>query len=154
LVDLENISHPGDSPLLEIPVTILPITNLNNNSLLRNAVSWFRPSIRHGGPNREKTKHLLWLRPRKGNLNDLILIVKQATLEKRSYIELMLHSSELMPGGSPTFPTEKDIELLYHDLEILFETVKENFVGVTLKEYYQKFLNYTISLSESTPRHA
>ena len=50
----------------------------------------------------------------------------------------MLHSLELMPGGSPTFPKPRDIEFLYHNLEMLFDEIQDKFIGATLKEYYQK----------------
>jgi hypothetical protein len=42
-----------------------------------------------------------------------------------------------MPGGSPTFRTEKDIEGLYHDLETLFNFLSDKVQGMTLAEYYQ-----------------
>jgi hypothetical protein len=52
----------------------------------------------------------------------------------------MLHSSEFMPGGSPIFPTEADIENLYTDLGALFAAArKAGFRGTTLAEYAQAF---------------
>ena len=47
-----------------------------------------------------------------------------------------------MPGGSPYFTNCKDIEVLYHNLEIIFDDIKDNFVGATLKEYYKKEIEY------------
>ena len=40
-------------------------------------------------------------------------------------MELMLHSSELMPGGSPTFRREEQIETLYADLEKVFKEAQK-----------------------------
>jgi hypothetical protein len=40
-----------------------------------------------------------------------------------------------MPGGSPTFKNEEQIELLYQDLEGLFEFLKPLAKGMTLSEY-------------------
>ena len=51
----------------------------------------------------------------------------------------MLHSSEMMPGGSPTFKTQESIEILYRDLERLFQHVSKNYEGITLREYCEKF---------------
>ena len=65
-------------------------------------------------------------------------MVRKAIEEKRDYLEFMLHSSELMPGGSPRFPTERDIEKLYNDLEVLFEETAKIFAGATMQEYYTK----------------
>ena len=47
----------------------------------------------------------------------------------------MLHSSEFMPGGSPSFPTAEAIEKLYRDMEKLFAAAAPFFRGATLTEY-------------------
>lgn len=39
---------------------------------------------------------------------------------RRDYVQFTLHSSELMPGMSPNFPQQEDIEALYDDLEVIF----------------------------------
>lgn len=44
-------------------------------------------------------------------------VVEQTLTQGNDYVEYMLHSSEYMPGGSPTFQNERDIERLYADLE-------------------------------------
>lgn len=55
------------------------------------------------------------------------------------YLEFMLHSSELMPGGSPYFEDESSIEQMYSDLEEIFSYVKSlGYTGITLTEYYNK----------------
>jgi hypothetical protein len=59
--------------------------------------------------------------------------------EPLDYVEFMLHSSELMPGGSPSFPGEAEIERLYENLETLFEAASGKFVGATLSEYRAAF---------------
>ncbi len=41
-----------------------------------------------------------------------------------------------MPGGSPTFLNEWDIERLYEDIEVLFERIACRFSGRTLTEFY------------------
>jgi hypothetical protein len=42
-----------------------------------------------------------------------------------------------MPGGSPTFKNEQDIERLYADLESFFSWLAPQVKGMTLAEYYQ-----------------
>jgi hypothetical protein len=44
-------------------------------------------------------------------------VVQQTLAQGNDYVEYMLHSSEYMPGGSPTFKNQQDIERLYADLE-------------------------------------
>lgn len=75
----------------------------------------------------------VWLRPNGANLKDMLYIVDKT--RNRDYIEFMLHSSELMPGGSPTFKTKQSIEKLYSDLSILFAEIGRTRTGITLSEY-------------------
>ena len=61
-------------------------------------------------------KHVLFgrklqLRPDGRNLKDMLRFLELA--ENDGHLMFMLHSSELMPGGSPTFKTREDIEKLY-----------------------------------------
>lgn len=58
-----------------------------------------------------------WLRPMGGNVETMKKVVEQTLTQGNDYVEYMLHSSEYMPGGSPTFQNERDIERLYADLE-------------------------------------
>lgn len=135
-LDQENISFRGDSSLLEIPVTIV--------STQRFGINLFHRAFKNFSLAQRALNHLFpsvhWLRPNGRNLSDLLHIVRQANRDKRSYIEVMLHSSELMPRGSPTFTKDKDIEALYDDLDILFGVVHDKFIGATLTEYYQWFM--------------
>lgn len=136
-LDLADISRPGNSPLLEIPVSIVcpqrPLIDwlrmfIKNSWLERRVLNRFFPPIQ-------------WLRPNGRNRRGLLYIMQRAINERKSSVEFMLHSSELMPGASPTFPDDKDIEALYDDLEVIFDLAQDQFTGATLTEYYQKFLN-------------
>jgi len=129
----KNISRSGKSSILEVPMTIiqpgqrmfLMLSKIfQGNIKIRELLSKIFP--------------ILQFRPNGRNRKDLLRIVQYCHRHKKPYIEFMLHSSELMPGGSPTFKTERSIELLYEDLECVFELVKEKYVGATLAEYYQK----------------
>jgi hypothetical protein len=52
----------------------------------------------------------------------------------------MLHSSELMPGGSARFDSSAKIEKLYEDIESVFEKSKNlGFTGATTSEYRRVF---------------
>lgn len=126
-MDLDRIDRPGRSPLLELPMTIR-----------RGRRSWAR-----GWPRLTERLPLVgpkltisrWLRPRRGNLDEMLQLVHEAAAERSPYIEFMLHSSEFMPGGNPTFVTAQDVERLYADLEQLFEVIAAHFEGATLSEY-------------------
>jgi hypothetical protein len=62
-------------------------------------------------------------------------LVRQVTNTGSTYVEFMLHSSELMPGGSHTFSTSESIEALYADVEKVFKAAASSFSGMTLTEY-------------------
>jgi hypothetical protein len=68
-------------------------------------------------------------------------VAERCLAQGNDYVEFMLHSSEFMPGGSPTFKTQQDIEVLYRDLEQLFAWLQQRTVGMTLAEYYQLKVN-------------
>ncbi len=81
----------------------------------------------------------LWLRPNGSNLRQMVYLLKKVELSKADYVMFMLHSSELMPGGSPTFATKEDIEKLYQDLDCLFARATEGFQGVCLRDYAREY---------------
>ena len=81
-------------------------------------------------------KQPLWLRPNGKNLNEMKYIIRKISLENNSnYLMFMLHSSELMPGGSPTFRTEDSIEKMYRDVEKIFSMISDKYQGVTVREF-------------------
>ena len=112
-MDLDRIDCEGDSPLLEVPVSIVAKSNV--------------PPIAS------------WLRPNGRNRDSMLAILELAHEEQWPCVEFMLHSSELMPGGSPTFQTQDDIEALYDDLELLLSKAAEKFRGQTLSEFYNEY---------------
>jgi hypothetical protein len=112
-MDLDRIDCEGDSSLLEVPVSIVLKTNV--------------PPITS------------WLRPNGQNRDSMVAILELACKEQWACAEFMLHSSELMPGGSPTFQTQDDIEALYDDLELLLSQAVEKFRGQTLSEFYDDY---------------
>ena len=115
--------HP--SGIMEVPMTSKRVRH------------WAEGSVRHKAACIIKGDEL-WLRPLKKSLNDLIFLSENVAKEKNGNLEFMLHSSELMPGGSPYFKSEEDIEVLYNILDQYFTWVYSNgYCGMTLGEYAQ-----------------
>jgi len=114
--------------VLEIPVTIRHT----------NKVFWpERLSIKtvlRTGCQMIKGKNI-WMRPDGRNVKELFWLADKQLCSEDDYLMFMLHSSELMPGGSPIFQTKESIERLYRHLEMIFEKVAQNYVGSTLAEY-------------------
>jgi hypothetical protein len=136
-IDPDDIGCPGDSPLLEVPMTIVAFhyavpLKVGRELLMRN---------RYGAAlARRLLPELAWLRPKGGSSSQLQSVLAATLREGRDYAEFMLHSSEFMPGGSPTFPDERSIEALYESLEALFEAVRASFDGRTLREYHDRYV--------------
>ena len=80
-----------------------------------------------------------WIRPNRFTDEKIRQMKKviDSCEKNEQYIMFMIHSSELMPGGSPNFKTKEDIEKLYKVIEAIFSYAKsKGYIGMTLKEYY------------------
>ena len=128
VVDLNQPQRPGRSSLLEVPMTVVP------SSLYRWLPQAYAvPLVRRWSWAWQPTHH--WLYPDGRNLPAMLGIVKQAVAQRWPHLEMVLHSSELMPGGSPSFPDGQSIEALYRDLRVLFRSVVGHFRGMTLGDF-------------------
>jgi hypothetical protein len=131
-IDLNQIDRPSDSPLLEVPLSVIetfwaPIVAcqpVKPPKLLQRISRRFMPIILEMVP-----------RDTRRNGRYMQKILRHALVHRRPCVTLAIHSSELMPGGSPFFPTSASIERLYDRLEILFSAASESFLGMTLSEF-------------------
>jgi len=112
-----------NSGILEIPPTII-------DSSLEKRVNRI---IHQPMQIKEILNEKIWLRPNGTNLKDMLYIVEHT--QDKNYIEFMIHSSELMPGGSPCFKTKQSIENVYRDLDILFSEISKKRRGISLTGY-------------------
>lgn len=135
-VDLNDISRAGESTLLEVPLTII-------KRRWPPVIDGMRRLVRHvqlGERVMRKVFPILrWLYPDGRNGVALRSIMKTAREEGRDYVELAIHSSELMPGGRAKFSTAENVERLYGGLETLFSEARVGFEGITLSDYYNRF---------------
>jgi hypothetical protein len=116
--------------LVELPVTI------------RKRRDIFQSKSPVGMIYRARHPNMVWLRPRGNNLRQMLWLVETIGAEKGTdYIMFMLHSSEMMPGGSPNFKTPEDIESMYKDLEKVFNLASKVFEGAAIGEFGTEFLN-------------
>jgi hypothetical protein len=132
-LDLEDLSRPGDSGLLEVPVTVLS----RRRPVMRMIPEAFRshPFVLRAT---ERLFPVRRLTPTLKNLDRLVDITREAA-RRVGHAELAIHSSEMMPGGSPSFRTSESIEALYVALERLFDVVRSEFRPVTLIEFHGSF---------------
>jgi hypothetical protein len=118
----------SNTSLWEVPVTIRKLHNIPGAG---NGLRKIAASAKHAllGKN-------VWLRPNGNNLHEMTALIDHIQHSDSDYLMIMLHSSELMPGGSPTFKTPESVERLYGDLEQIFTRIAQNFKGATLNDYY------------------
>lgn len=112
-----------DRRLLEIPPTIIPTSLLHR----------IKEILKKPYDTNEIWKKKIWLRPNGNNVDEMLYIANKR--KRTSYLEFMIHSSELMPGGSPLFATEKSIDKLYQNINTVFEIIAKFYDGITLSEY-------------------
>lgn len=121
-----------NSELMEIPMTIRKIHIFKNN----NSKNIMKVA-------KEMTHFILgryqWVRPDSSfDKNKIVEIIDKCN-KKNEYIMFMIHSSELMPNGSPNFKTKEDIEKLYEIIEYIFKYAKDlGYIGITLREFYER----------------
>jgi hypothetical protein len=131
-LDLNNIRQAGSSKLLEVPVTIKP----NYHPTVQRAYHRFEDRLLGRVLHRLLGPPYIWLRPNGENIDDMLDVVGWAFEQRVPVLEFMVHSSELMPGGSPNFQTREQTEHLYVHLKRLFGRLSSlGALGMTLAEY-------------------
>jgi hypothetical protein len=130
-----DISAPTTGGLLEVPMTI------RSSGVYRKAPWVYRIPLLRQTTNRLVSPALNHVCPTESNLRGMLRAAREARAASAIHTAFTLHSSELMPGGSPSFRSAEDIERLYADLEILFEELSTWCRGMTLKEFHVWFRN-------------
>lgn len=138
-LDDGDISRVGNSPLLEIPVTVVPRYDKILWAIYNNVIPQGSKPARFlfkqiFGPSVE------WFRPARGKLTSLMKVAQRKLESGADYIMFMLHSCEFMPGGSPQFRNENDIDALYEAIEEVFQWLHDHGVtGLTCHQFYNVF---------------
>ncbi|APF17859.1 hypothetical protein Calab_2316 [Caldithrix abyssi DSM 13497] len=132
-----NIKEKGDSSVLEVPVTV-GFNKKLPQWLAKNYIDL--PNI---GLRRLLKKFwgldLYWLRPSYANLNQMIELSEHLIRSGVSFLNMMFHSNELMPGGSKYCKTQDDVDRYLKRLDDYFTYLNANHSVryVQLREMYQ-----------------
>lgn len=120
---VKNTSHYIGN-VYEVPATVRNFRNCLNGSLKHRIKSMIKGED-------------VWLRPALSSLSVMKKLMTNVNREKDTdVLEFMIHSSELMPNGSPYFKTEHDINKLYQTMEEVFAYAKKlQYEGIALNEY-------------------
>jgi hypothetical protein len=143
----------GTSRLLEVPVTILYVNGMMRRSrVLRAAYGRYRKTPFARLLNRVFTVAPQWFRPFPDMTVDRLRAVHHAASHLAlPAIEMMFHSSELMPGGSPHNPTKDAVEYLYERLDTLLAYLSaEGVQGTTLSGFAKLVENGSVTIAAPT----
>lgn len=138
-LDPSDISAPAARGLLEVPLTV------RSGRLYRSAEWAYRIPLLRRAANK-LSPGLRWLCPAESGLDEMLAAARQAREEGPDHVEFMLHSSELMPGGSPSFRDAADVDRLYESLVILFAKLATWCRGMTLQEFEAQYANRSAAL--------
>jgi hypothetical protein len=137
-LDEDDVCRPGRSALLEVPVTILDLgPGFARNERLRDLYIRHRRTLPGRALNKLFRLDPQWFRPFGHMSGERLISVYEGALKAGlPAVEMMFHSSELMPGGSPYNPDEAAIEGLYERLEAVFGRLRaDGCTGATLTEF-------------------
>lgn len=109
--------------LWEIPMTTDIKRSFHGASLKRRMVNLLRGEQR-------------WLRPALQSVGEMERLIQDSLNKGSSYLMFMIHSSELMAGGSPYCSSEEDVRNYLQKLEAIFGKVQGLGKGYSLREYY------------------
>lgn len=129
----DDVRVPGASTILEIPVSSATSPALPK-ALERHFTSL--PSIPWRGYLKRLGLRAVWLRPSYSKVEDAKALASALVARGVPTLNMLFHSSELIPGGSPYNRTESDVDRFFERLEVIFDHIMNRLEarGVTYAE--------------------
>jgi hypothetical protein len=129
----EDVKAPGTSTVLEIPVSAATTPALPK-SLERLYASM--PAIPWRGYLKRLGLRAIWLRPSYSSVEDAKTLASALVARGVPTLNMLFHSSELVPNGSPYNRTDADLDRFFERLERVFEHIMKRLEarGVTYRE--------------------
>jgi hypothetical protein len=137
----KSICKKGDMKIIEIPLSVCKISRLN---ALESINFHKMPFFLTKNALRLKLLKNIWIRPTHASLEEMKYSAKfMIQNEITPVLNLMIHSSELMPGGSPYCRDQNDVsDLLNKISEFLSFAVRE--IGLIPSTYSEFSKEYTL----------
>ena len=129
----DDVCASGSSPILEIPVSAATLPGLPK-ALEKLFVS-LRP-IPWRGYLKRLGLRAVWLRPSYSSVADASALANALVARGVPTLNMLFHSSELVPGGSPYHPDAKSVDHFFEKLERVFAHIMQTIGarGVTYQE--------------------
>ena len=137
----DNATRPGSSGLLE-----LPISAALNRRLPAKVQEWYGrapwPYQTRRALRLLHIAHVRWLRPSYSSADDMMALARQITARRIPILNLLFHSSEAIPGGSPYNRSPGDVDAFYDRLGrfLSFATGHLGAEALTFVEYRQRYV--------------
>lgn len=126
----DSVLVPGDSQVLEVPCTI-------------------RPGVRAGGWEKKRFIRSAWrilglnpgwLRPSPEESPETLTGICRWAAGRLPHLNIMSHSAEMMPGGSPYWTSAADIDAQFDQYRAVFSWWRDNgVVPATLAEFSSRY---------------
>ena len=132
--DYGDVRRPGASTILEVPISAATSPALPKAA--EALYARLRPIPWRGALRRLGLK-AVWLRPSYAALPDMLAFASRLARARVPCFNVIFHSSELLPGGSPYTPDEASVSRFLEDLQRLFEhlTARLGAVGRTYGQF-------------------
>jgi hypothetical protein len=132
--DYADVRRPGGARLLEIPISSATLPSLPKP--LEALYASLRP-IPWRGALRRLGIRPVWLRPSYSPVPDMRAFADALAARALPCFNVIFHSSELLPGGSPYTPDEAAVRRFLEDLRLLLEHLTERLGarGLTYAEF-------------------
>ncbi len=133
-LDYRDVRRAGQARLLEVPLTV------GFNKKVPRLLEANYLDLPNVGIRRVLSKvfdvDIFWLRPSYAGLKAMLQLSDTMIARGHTFLNMMFHSNELMPGGSKYCRTEEDVQRYLQRLDRYFEALnkKHNMHYVTLKE--------------------
>ena len=112
--DHMDMSRKGDSTILEVPLTVA--LSRRTPAFVRRAYNGL-PIMAHRVLRKLRIIRPVWATPAEETEENLERMLRVALTEELPIINISIHSSELMVGGSPLSQTERDVERILSRFE-------------------------------------
>jgi hypothetical protein len=132
--DYADVRRPGRSSILEIPITSATVPGLPKT--LESAYTRLPPIPWRGALKRLGVR-AAWLRPSYTSRAEMLAFASRLRAQGATSFNVIFHSSELLPGGSPYTPDQRSVDRFLDDLKALLDHVTGTLgvVGRTYAEF-------------------
>jgi hypothetical protein len=132
--DYADVRRPGRSKILEVPISAATLPGLPKPL---EALYAALPAIPYRGAIKRLGLRPVWLRPSYTSLADMLTFASRLARARVPCFNIIFHSSELLPGGSPYTPDAESVARFKDDLERLLEHLLGPLGGVgrTYREF-------------------